>query len=253
LEIEGKTVFVTGGAGGIGRALCIELHRKGAGAVAIADLNEKDAGAVADEIGGMAIRCNVGKENDVISAVRRIEKEIGPVDICCSNAGIMADGGIEAPNHLWKEAWAVHVMAHVYTARAVIPGMIERGGGAFLITSSAAGLLNRIGSAPYAVTKHAAVGLAENLSITYGDAGIRVSVLCPQAVRTAMIPEAASARSRDGLIEPETVAEAVVEGLIEETFLILPHPEVQLYMERKVSDYDRWLSGMRRLQKRIRG
>ncbi len=251
MELKQKVVIVTGGASGIGRALCRRFFREGAKTVVVADLDESDAKSVAAEIEGIAVRCDVGNEKDLIELVRQTEQKAGPVDIFCSNAGIMADGGIEAPDELWESAWKIHLMAHVYAARAVIPGMIRRGGGSFLITASAAGLLNRIGSAPYAVTKHAAVGLAENLAITYGDSGIRVSVLCPQAVRTRMLPEASSARSVDGLLEPEDVAETVMKALVEERFLILPHPEVQNYMQRKVSDYDRWLNGMRRLKHRI--
>lgn len=251
MEIADKVIIVTGGASGIGRALCHRFAREGAKTVVVADVNEKGAMTVAKEIRGLAVRCDVGRETDILNAVNRAEQEAGPVDIFCSNAGIMADGGVEAPDDLWNRAWSIHVMAHVYAARAVIPGMVERGGGAFVITASAAGLLNRIGSAPYAVTKHAAVGLAENLAITYGDKGILVSVLCPQAVRTGMIPDAGNARSVDGLIEPEDVAETVIASLTDEAFLILPHPEVRTYMERKISDYERWLGGMRRLQKRI--
>jgi len=252
MEIIGKVIVVTGGASGIGRALCHRFAQERAKAVVVVDTNEKDAKRVADEIDGLAIKCDVGKEDEIISVVRQTEEKIGPVDMFCSNAGIPGDGGVEAPNELWQRTWDIHVMAHVYAARAVIPGMIEREGGSFLITASAAGLLNRIDSAPYSVTKHAAVGLAENIAITYGDFGIKVFALCPQAVHTGMIPDESSARSADGMIEPEQVADTVIEALTEDRFLILPHPEVQTYMERKVSDYDRWLSGMRRMQKRFR-
>lgn len=251
MKIKDKVVVVTGGANGIGRALCRRFSLEGAKSVAVVDINETEAKAVANEIGGFAVRCDVSKEDEIIHMVNQTEAKIGPVDIFFSNAGIMADGGMEASNHLWQRAWEIHVMAHVYAARAVIPDMIKRGGGYFLLTSSAAGLLNRIGSSPYAVTKHATVGLAENLAISYGDRGIRVSVLCPQAVRTAMIPDLNSARSVDNLLEPEEVAETVVKSINEEIFLILPHPDVQTYMNRKVSDYDRWLSGMRRLKQRL--
>jgi len=183
--------------------------------------------------------------------VKETEEKIGPIDMFCSNAGIGIMGGVEVSNEDWEHIWQVNVMAHVYAARAVIPGMIERGGGYLLSTSSAAGLLTQIGSAPYAVTKHAAVGLAENIAITYGDQGIGVSVLCPQAVRTAMTRDGAGGAEADGWLEPEEVADMVMEALAEERFLILTHSVVNTYMERKVSDYDRWIKGMKRLQKRI--
>ena len=186
MQVVGKVIVVTGGASGIGRALCRRFAREGAKAVTVLDINEKEAKSVADEIHGLAIKCDVSKEKEIIKAVKQAEEEKGPIDMFCSNAGIMLRGGVEVPNDAWQRIWEINVMAHVYAARAVIPGMIERGGGYLLNTASAAGLLSQIGSAPYSVTKHAAVGLAENLAITYGDRGIKVSVLCPQAVRTGM-------------------------------------------------------------------
>ncbi len=253
MEVTGRVIVVTGGASGIGRALCLRFAREGAKAITVADIDEQGARAVADKISGLAIKCDVSKEEEIIYVVKQTEEKSGPIDLFCSNAGIMIEGVIEASNESWQRIWEINVMAHVYAARAVIPGMIERGGGYLLNTSSAAGLLSQIGSAPYSVTKHAAVGLAENLAITYGDKGIKVSVICPQAVRTAMTSDEASVAAVDGMIEPEQVADAVIEALAEERFLILPHPQVQTYMERKVSDYDRWLSGMRRLQARFSG
>jgi len=176
---------------------------------------------------------------------------MGPIALFCSNAGILVTGGVECPNEDWQRIWEVNVLSHVYASRALIPRMIARGGGAFMITASAAGLLSAIGSIPYSVTKHAAVGLAESLAITYGDEGIKVFALCPQAVRTAMAgPDSIAAV--DGLMEPDTLADSVMEGLRNESFLILPHPEVRTYLQRKVADYDRWLKGMRRLQARYR-
>lgn len=250
MKVTDKVIVVTGGASGIGTALCRRFAQEGAKAVAVADIDEQGAKVIADEIGGFAIKCDVRKEEEIINVVEQTEKRSGPIDMFCSNAGIATDGIIEVPDEGWQRIWEIHVMAHVYAARAVIPGMIERGGGYLLNTASAAGLLSQIGSAPYSVTKHAAVGLAEILAISYGDQGIKVSVVCPQAVLTAMTREGGGVAAVDGLMEPETVADSVMEGLEEERFLILPHPEVQTYMERKASDYNRWINGMRRLQKR---
>ena len=252
MQVTDKVIVVTGGASGIGKALCYRFAQGGAKAITVVDIDEEGARAVADAINGLAIKCDVSKEEEIINVVKQTEEKIGSIDMFCSNAGIMIEGVIEAPNESWQRIWEINVMAHVYAARAVIPGMIERGGGYLLNTSSAAGLLTQIGSAPYSVTKHAAVGLAENLAITYGDKGIKVSVLCPQAVRTEMTRDEAGVAAVDGMIEPEQVADSVIKALAEERFLILPHPKVQTYMERKVSDYDRWLSGMRRLQERFR-
>ena len=251
MQVTDKVIVVTGGASGIGKALCYRFAREGAKAITVVDIDEEGARAVADAINGLAIKCDVSKEEEIINVVKQTEEKIGPIDMFCSNAGIMIEGVIEAPNESWQRIWEINVMAHVYAARAVIPGMIERGGGYLLNTSSAAGLLTQIGSAPYSVTKHAAVGLAENLAITYGDKGIKVSVLCPQAVRTEMTRDEAGVAAVDGMIEPEQVADSVIKALAEERFLILPHPKVQTYMERKVSDYDRWLRGMQRLQARF--
>jgi len=253
MQVAGNVVVVTGGASGIGRALCQRLAKEGAKAVIVADVNEEGAKAVAAEIQGMAVACDVGREDDITRMVRFTEKNAGPVDIFCSNAGILVIGGVEVATESWQSIWEINVMSHVYAARAIIPGMIERGGGAILITASAAGLLSQIGSAPYSVTKHAAVGLAENIAITYGDQGIKVFALCPQAVRTGMIREDGSVAGVDGMMEPEQLADTVVEAFEKETFLILPHPEVHTYMQRKASDYDRWLQGMRRLQTRFFG
>jgi len=251
MKVADKVIVVTGGASGIGRALCRRFAREGAKAVSVVDINEVGAKAVADEISGLAIPCDVRKEEEIINVVKQTEEKSGPIDLFCSNAGIMVPGVIEATTESWQRIWEINVMAHVHAARAVIPGMIERGGGYLLNTSSAAGLLSQIGSAPYSVTKHAAVGLAENLAITYGHKGIRVSVLCPQAVLTEMTRNGGGVAAVDGMIEPEQVADSVIEALAEERFLILPHPEVQTYMERKVSDYDRWIRGMQRLQDRF--
>ena len=251
MEVAGNVVVVTGGASGIGEALCRRFAAEGAKGIVVADVNEELAKVLAAEIGGAAIACDVSKEEDVIRLVRFAEETYGQIDLFCSNAGIIAMGGVECPNDKWQKIWEVNVMGHVYAARAVFPVMINRGGGAFMITASAAGLLSQIGSAPYSVTKHAAVGLAENLSITYGDQGIKIFALCPQAVRTAMAGPDGGVAAVDGLMEPSYLAGAVIEGLKKDEFLILPHPEVKAYMQRKTGDYDRWLLGMRRLQARF--
>ena len=255
MELSGKHVVVTGGAGGIGAAMCRRFAAEGAGALVVADLDGPGAEAVAAEVGGLGLAVDVADDAQVQGLVARAEEANGPIDLFCSNAGIAVVGVVEAPNEEWQRSWNINVMAHVYAARAVIPGMIERGGGYLLNTVSAAGLLSQIGSGPYSATKHAGIGLAESLSITYGDRGIKVSVLCPQAVRTAMTAgvDGGGVAGVDGMIEPEEVAEVVVKGLAAERFLILPHPTVETYMKRKVDDYDRWLGGMRRLQARYMG
>ena len=253
MEITGKIVVVTGGASGIGKALCQRFALEGAKAIVVADVDEEGARAVAQEIKGVAAVCDVRKEEDIINLVESTEEKVGPIDLFCSNAGIMVLGGVEAPNEGWQRIWEINVMAHVYVARAIIPRMTQRGGGAMLMTASAAGLLSQIGSAPYSVTKHAAIGLAESLEITYGDQGIKVFALCPQAVRTQMTRdhEGGGVAGVDGLMEPEQLADAVMDAFRSDTFLILPHPEVETYMRRKTSDYDRWLKGMRKLQARF--
>ena len=253
MKIAGKHAVVTGGASGIGRALARRFAAEGARAVTVADLDADGTAAVADEIGGVGVATDVSDEAQIRELVRRAEERGGPIDLFCSNAGIGTPGGVEATNEAWQRIWDINLMAHVYAARAVLPGMIERGEGYLLSTASAAGLLTQIGSAPYAVTKHAAVALAEWLSITHGHQGIKVSVLCPQAVDTPMTAgmKDGGVAGVDGMMQPEEVADAVVQGLEDERFLILSHPEVATYMQRKAGDYDRWLAGMRRLQERF--
>jgi NAD(P)-dependent dehydrogenase (short-subunit alcohol dehydrogenase family) len=252
VDIEGRVVVVTGGAGGIGSALCRRFAAEGAAGLVVADLNREAAEAVAAEVGGTAVATDVTVESDVQALVRRALDVHGRVDLYCSNAGVAVGGGEEAPDEGWQRSWEVHAMAHVYAARAVLPGMLERGEGCFLGTVSAAGLLNHVLAAPYAVTKAAGLSFLEWLSIRYGDEGIGVSALCPQGVRTAML---GMERDRPfltaGALEPDEVAEAVVIALREERFLVLPHPEVAEYFSRKASDYDRWLRGMRRLRERV--
>ena len=250
MELKGKVAVVTGGANGIGRALC-ERFAAGGARVIVADVDAGGAAEVARTAGGVAVEANVAREADVQRLTAEATAKFGRIDLFCSNAGIGVDGGPEAPDEAWQRIWDVNVMAHVYAARAVLPQMLERKEGYLLQTVSAAGLLAQIGSAPYSVTKHAALAFAEWLAITYGDQGLRVSALCPQGVRTNMLLKAefgGGAFLLEGALEPAQVAEAVVQGLAEERFLILPHPEVAEYFKRKANDYERWLRGMRRLQ-----
>jgi NAD(P)-dependent dehydrogenase (short-subunit alcohol dehydrogenase family) len=251
MQLKGKVVVVTGGGNGIGRALCRRFAAEGARAVVVADIQGAAAEQVAKEIGGKAIVANMAREPEVGRLVEQVIQEFGVLDLFCSNAGIGAKGGVEAADLEWSRSWEVNVMAHVYAARAVLPHMLARREGYLLQTVSAAGLLTQLGSAPYAVTKHAALGLAEWIAVTHGDQGIKVSALCPQGVRTDMLKRAefgGGAFLLETAVEPEQVAEEVVKGLAEERFLILPHPEVAEYFRRKATDYERWLRGMRRLQ-----
>lgn len=256
MNLSGAVTVVTGGGNGIGRALCRRFAAEGAQAVVVSDIDGDAAAAVAAEIGGLAVTTDVAVEAGVQALVDRAIDAFGPIDLFCANAGIGTMGGVDASDADWERTWNVNVMAHVYAARALLPGWLARGQGYLLQTASAAGLLTNIGSAPYSVTKHAVVALAEWLAITHGDAGVKVSCLCPQGVRTNMLAAAGGAGARlldAGAIEPEELAEAVIKGLAEERFLILPHPEVAEYFQRKATDYDRWLAGMRKLQRRVLG
>jgi len=254
MNIAGKVIAVTGGARGIGRAMARRFAAGGAKHVAVADLDGAQAAVVGREIGGSSAGVDVRREADLVRFIDDTERAHGPIDLFCSNAGIGTGKGLETPNDTWQTIWEVNLMAHVYAARHLVPRMIARGGGYLLHTASAAGLLSQLGSATYAVTKHAAVSLAEWIAITHGHDGIKVSVLCPQAVRTAMIAgNEDDVASVDGIMEPEEVAEVVVRGLAEEKFLILPHPKVAEYMQRKAADRDRWIAGMGRLQQRYQG
>src|SRR5262252_6918129 len=254
MQIQGKVVIVTGGSNGIGRALCHKFAAAGAKAVVVADIDREAGLKVANEIkntpGGFA-HCDVSNEKDVKNLVDSITDAVGQVDIFCSNAGIGTAGGPEASDKDWQRSWDVNVMGHVYAARAVLPQMLARKEGYLIQTVSAAGLLSQIGSAPYSVSKHAAMSFAEWLSITYGDRGIRVSALCPMGVRTQMLARAefsGGAFLLETAIEPEQVAAETMKIIGEETFLILPHPEVAKFFQQRAGDYDRWLRGMRRLQ-----
>ena len=252
MEIKGINAVVTGAASGIGKALCLALHEAGAAKVVCADLNGEGAAETARQIGGAAFEVDVGKESEIRDLVEVVERDLGPIGLFVSNAGIIFRGGLEIPNDDWQAIWDVNVMSHVWAARHVVPRMAARGGGYLLNTASAAGLLNQVGAAPYAVTKHAAVGLAEWLALTYGDQGIRVSVLCPQAVRTEMTRGLEDAvASIDGMLDPGPVAEACLQAIRDETFLVLPHPEVLTYMRNKTENYDRWIGGMRKLNRKF--
>jgi NAD(P)-dependent dehydrogenase (short-subunit alcohol dehydrogenase family) len=254
--LEGRTVVVTGAAGGIGRALALRCAAEGA-RVAATDVRAEALSAVGEELGGagLALPADVTDSAAVSALIDRVEAELGPVDVFFANAGVaIGEDPMDTPDEVWDLAFAVNVRAHVLAARRLLPGWLERGEGYFVATASAAGLLTQIGSAPYAVTKHAAVAFAEWLSVTYGDRGLRVSCLCPMGVRTAMLGgDELSHRVVKGageVLEPEEVADAVVAAIEREQFLILPHPEVLTFFQRKGMDYERWLAGMRRLQAR---
>jgi NAD(P)-dependent dehydrogenase (short-subunit alcohol dehydrogenase family) len=249
--VRDKVVVVTGAARGIGEALVRRFYSEGARAVVAADLDGPGAEKVAADTGGFGVRVDVGREADIQRLVAETVERYGQIDLFCSNAGIFIPGGIDAPDADWLKMRDIHLLAHVYAARAVLPGMLARGDGYLLQTVSAAGLLTSLESVIYAVTKHAALGLAEWLSMTYGDAGIKVSALCPQGVRTDMLMQDPNNFLVEGSVSVEQVADAVIEGLAAERFLILPHPEVAEYFRRKASDHDRWLRGMRRLRAEV--
>ncbi|MGJ4901271.1 SDR family NAD(P)-dependent oxidoreductase [Bradyrhizobium sp. HKCCYLS2058] len=259
MQVTGKIVVVTGGARGIGKALCEAFAAAGAAKVIVADLDEAGAKAVAAAIGGAAFRCDVSQEADIRRVIEETERQFGPIALFCSNAGI--GGGFDplsvnvggTSDEPWARSWAIHVMAHVYAARHLIPRYKARGGGYFLNTISAAGLLSQVGSAPYSTTKHAAVGFAENLAISHKADNIKVSILCPQGVDTDMLRSIPKGpQSGDGDLTPEQVAQDVLKGLAEESFLILPHPQVLGYMRKKTENYDRWLGGMAKIQAKMR-
>ena len=255
MNLKDKTVIVTGGARGIGAAMANRFAAESA-KVVVADLDQATAARTAAEFGGLGIACDVTKEADVQALVAATEAHFGPVDMFCSNAGVCLgepSHSASASNDTWALCWDVHVMAHVYAARSVLPGMIERGEGYFLQMASAAGLLSQIGDAAYSATKHAAIGFAESLSITHGDEGIRVSVVCPQYVATPMLGYADkdTASELPGVITPEELAETVVQGVEEESFLILPHPDVAQFIQFKSGNYDKWLGAMRKLRGNI--
>jgi len=259
VQVAGKIVVVTGGAKGIGRALCEVFHRAGAAKVVVADIDPAGARAVAAKVDGAAFKCDVGKETDIRHVIEETERQFGPIALFCSNAGIgggfdpLADNAGGTSDEPWSRSWAVHVMAHVYAARHLVPRMKARGEGYFLNTISAAGLLSQVGSPAYSTTKHAAVGFAENLAISHKAHGIRVSILCPQGVDTDMLRSIPKGpQSGDGDLTPEQVANDALQGIEHETFVILPHPQVLGYMRKKTENYDRWISGMAKIQAKMR-
>jgi len=254
MELVDRHVVITGGGSGIGRALARRIEAERAAAVVVADIDGGAAEAVADEIGGVAVRTDVSRESDIRELVARATELHGPIDLFCSNAGVPGPGGgPEAPDDQWRRTWEVNVMAHVWAARALLPETVARGDGYLLSTASAAGLLTQVSALAYSATKHAAVAVAEWLAINYGDAGIKVSCLCPQGVRTPMLqvaledPVGATPLIGDGVLEPEEVADAAIAGIREERFLILPHEAVAEYMVLKATRPERWLKAMRKL------
>lgn len=259
MDVAGKVVVVTGGANGIGQALCETFHRAGAAKVVVADLDHARAETVAKGVGGAAFKCDVAQEKDIRHLIEETEKLFGPIALFCSNAGIgggfdpMAENVAGTSDEPWARSWAIHVMAHVYAARHLVPRMRARGGGYFLNTISAAGLLSQVGSAPYSTTKHAAVGFAESLAIAHKAHGIRVSILCPQGVETNMLRGLPKGpQSGDGNLSADQVAQDALNGIQQETFLILPHAQVLGYMRKKTDNYDRWIGGMAKIQAKMR-
>ena len=267
MELRDRVAVVTGGASGIGRALAERFAQEGARGVAVADLQVEQAEEVASGIGdnALGVGCDVTDDDQVGELIAKAEERFGPIDVFCANAGVAIGAGLDAPDETWDAVLAVNTRAHILAARRLVPAWVERGEGYFVSTASAAGLLSQIGDATYAVSKHGAVAFAEWLSITYGDDGVRVSCLCPQGVDTPLLRgglDASEGSERLGaevvaaageLLAPEQVAGDVVEAMREERFLVLPHPQVLDYLQRKASDYDRWLAGMRRLQRQVRG
>lgn len=262
MEIAGQVVVVTGGASGIGRAMAERFLRDGARGVVVADLDEAAAPAVAEPWGDRAlgVACDVTDADATAALIDRTVDAFGPIDLFCANAGVAIGADEQTGDDVWDLALGVNVRAHVLAARLLVPGWIERGRGYFLSTASAAGLLTQVGSAPYSVSKHAAVAFAEWLSVTYGDRGLRVSCLCPMGVDTPLLnggfddgagtasTAATVVRGAGTVLAPADVAEVVVDGLRDERFLILPHPEVAAFEQRRAGDRDRWLAGMRRVQ-----
>jgi len=267
MELNDTVAFVTGGAHGIGRALCRALRLEGA-RVAVADLDFEGAGRVAAEIDGLALALDVSRQADLVAAIDRVEQELGPIGLFVSNAGVAfgdgPDGAASAPDEHWRACLDVNLMAHVYAARAMVPRMKARGGGCLVNIASAAGLLSQVGEAAYTASKHAAVGFAESLAITHGDDGIQVVLACPQAVATRMIgvDEDSGAEEPgggfggndvDGVLSPEYVADCILAAVQDGRFLVLPHPQVATYFQRKADDHDRWINGMRRFRRRLEG
>ncbi len=242
MQVKDRVAIVTGGSNGIGAALCRQLAKENAKAVVVADIDVQGAQTLAREIGGVALKCDVSREDEIFKMVQQTEEECGPVDLFFSNAGIMIQGLLNVSNADWQRIWEINVMSHIYGARAVIPKMLERGFGGFIITASAAGLLNQIDSMPYTTT------MADNLAINYGDRGIQVSVICPMAVRSLMTRNGGGIGALDGMLEAEQVAEDVMVALEEGRYMIMPHAQVKDYLQGKAADYDRWVNSMQRLR-----
>ncbi|MFS4583359.1 SDR family NAD(P)-dependent oxidoreductase [Phaeobacter sp. C3_T13_0] len=249
MQLKDKTIVITGAGTGIGRALALAVAAEHPQNIICVDIDGNSAEQTAAAIDGIAYAVDVTSNIAIAEMIDMIERDIAPIDLFCSNAGILRIGGLETPLEDWQQSWDVNVMAHVFAARHLVPRMLKRSGGYFLNVASAAGLLNQIGAASYGVTKHAAVGFSEWLAITHGDQGIGVSVACPQAVKTAMTRGMEnSAASVDGMISAEDVASACLDAIENERFLVLPHPKVETYMQAKTADYGRWITGMQRLR-----
>lgn len=255
MQIKDKTIVVTGGGHGIGKGLCERFAVEGANAIVVVDIDFEAAKQVADSIGGHAVACDVADENAIVSLIDDTESNIGPIDLFCLNAGIGGVSGDDISNEDWEQIIDINFKSHVYTARALVPRMLARGGGYLLHTASAAGLLTAISSAPYSVTKHAVVAFAEWLRIAHGPKGLKVSCLCPQGVQTRMIEvdDPSIAMLREGSISVDEVAQCVVQGLEKETFLILPHPEVARFIHNKATNYDGWIASMQKIRQKVMG
>jgi len=267
MDLNNRVALVTGGAHGIGRALCRALHIEGV-RVAVADLDFEHAEKVAVELGGLAIRLDVSRQEEIAAAVEQVEAGLGPIDIFVSNAGVAfgdgPDGAASAPDEHWRACLEINLMAHVYAARVMVPRMKKHGGGCLVNVASAAGLLCQVGEAAYTASKHAAVGFSESLAITHGDDGIHVCLVCPQAVATRMIgvdedteiedgSKGFGGNDVDGILSAEYVADCILAGIQDERFLVLPHPQVSTYFQRKADDHGRWISGMRRFRRSLAG
>lgn len=253
MELNSKVVVVTGGGSGIGAAMARRFAQEEPNALVIADIDLDAAESVAEEVGGVAVLTDVSDPEANRELIEGTEDQFGPIDLFCANAGIGMIGDEQSDGEIWDRMWSINVMSHVHAARHLIPSWVARGQGYLLVTASAAGLLTNLKAAQYSVTKHAAVAFAEWLAITYGDRGVKVSALCPQFVNTPLLTDSETFLALGGnhTLEPEEVADTVVAGLAEEKFLILPHPEVEKYFQNKANDYDRWLGGMRKLQRTV--
>jgi NAD(P)-dependent dehydrogenase (short-subunit alcohol dehydrogenase family) len=253
VELNSKVIVITGGGSGIGAAMARRFAKEGPSGLVVADIDPDSARVVAEEVGGVAVLTDVSDPEANRELIEGTEDRFGPIDLFCANAGIGMVGDEQSDIAMWDRMWQINVMSHVHAARHLVPSWVARGEGYFLVTASAAGLLTNLKAAQYSVTKHAAVAFAEWLAITYGDQGVKVSALCPQFVNTPLLTESEAFKALGGnhTLEPEDVADAVVAGLSVERFLILPHPEVEQYFQNKANDYDRWLGGMRKLQRTV--